>query len=124
MRLLERIEAWLLDEAPPKTAERTRPGAPVEILEALAEVMDPELGLDVVTLGLIRAAEVVEGEGRVDMTLTTPGCPVGPLLVAEVEERVRAMGLKPAVRLVFDPPWSPDDIAPHASGQPRRPGAH
>lgn len=124
MRFWNRLEAWLLDEEPPKTTERTTPGEPVELVEALAEVMDPELGLDVVTLGLIRASEVVGDEGRVDMTLTTPGCPVGPLLVAEVEERVRAMGLKPAVRLVFDPPWSPDDIAPQASGQPRRPGAH
>jgi metal-sulfur cluster biosynthetic enzyme len=80
------------------------------VLEALRDVIDPELGLDVVALGLVYA---VEGDGprvRVDLTMTTAACPLGEQLAAEAEERVRAVpGVCEAeVRLVWDPPWGPE----------------
>ncbi len=98
-------------------------------LGRLRTVMDPEMGIDLVSMGLIRELSLVplaepalEGEGRssihVKMTLTTRGCPVGPLLVKQVEQTLVDAGfVAPAVELVWDPPWSPDEIDPAARGR-------
>ncbi len=79
------------------------------IWEALTRVHDPELHADVVNLGLVYGVEVKDGEARVRLTFTSPGCPYGPYLAHLVREAVRAV---PGVRaeqleLVFEPPWSP-----------------
>ena len=80
---------------------------------ALAEVIDPELGLDIVELGLVYDVEVTAQCVTVDMTLTTPGCPVSELLPAEAREAlVRALpDHQIDVRVVWDPPWTPDHIS-------------
>lgn len=82
------------------------------VTAALRTVLDPELGIDVLDLGLvydIRVGDRVE----IDMTLTTPGCPVAEQLPAEVGIAVRAAvaGRDVVVRVVWDPPWTPERIA-------------
>jgi metal-sulfur cluster biosynthetic enzyme len=80
---------------------------------ALAEVVDPELGLDIVEMGLVYDVRVAGGRVEVDMTLTTPGCPVSELLPAEATEALqRALPeLEVVVQLVWDPPWTPDHLS-------------
>jgi metal-sulfur cluster biosynthetic enzyme len=82
---------------------------------ALHEVHDPETGINLVDLGLIYAA-VWDAGGvvRVTMTLTTPACPVGGMMVEGVERRLaRLPGVTSvAVDVTFDPPWTPERITP------------
>jgi metal-sulfur cluster biosynthetic enzyme len=80
------------------------------VWRALSGVIDPELGLDIVTLGLVYDVRLTDGAVVVEMTLTTPGCPASESLsamaqysVAQCDERARDV----EVRLVWDPPWSP-----------------
>ncbi|MGM0575500.1 MAG: metal-sulfur cluster assembly factor [Myxococcota bacterium] len=76
---------------------------------ALREVIDPEVGLDVWTMGLIYAVTGEAGKLTVEMTLTTPGCPMSSYLTGEVKaalERLEGV-CEVDVRLVFDPPWHP-----------------
>lgn len=84
------------------------------VLDALRFVVDPELGLDVVAMGLVYDVRVVGAAVEVDMTLTTPGCPVSESLPLEAAEAVRA-ALPEAevdVRLVWEPPWTPERLSP------------
>ena len=86
-----------------------------EVWEALKKVNDPELGFSVVDLGLIYEVKVEEGRKvYVKMTLTTPGCPIGYMIVWLVENQIRSLeGVeKVKVELTFDPPWSLDRISP------------
>lgn len=115
MSLLERLKSWIGPETPPHERPSAREGPPAdrdELLDALRLVIDPELGIDIVSMGLVRRITIEGALARVEMTLTTPGCPVGPMLVSEVEETVRRCGLEPDLTLSFDPPWSPADISP------------
>jgi metal-sulfur cluster biosynthetic enzyme len=87
-----------------------------EVRDALVEVMDPELNLGILDLGLVYDV-AVEGEGgehvTVTMTLTSPMCPVGPMFKKSVEDRVLAVeGVKTAtVEITFTPPWDPRTMA-------------
>ena len=87
-----------------------------EIEEALTNVIDPELGLDFVELGLIYEIESNEGEVYVTYTLTTPGCPIGPQVAEQIEEFVGEMeGVEKVYpRMVFDPAWTPDMMSEDA----------
>ena len=90
-------------------------GAYNRVLDALYEVYDPELGVNVVDLGLVYAVEIEEEGQRVTvkMTLTTPGCPLHDSLTAAVDEAVRSAGLEVeevAVELVWEPRWTPNFI--------------
>jgi len=80
----------------------------------LRTVYDPEIPVDIYELGLVYAVKV-EGDGEVaiDMTLTSPMCPVAGSLPAEVEQKVAAVDgvTKAAVTLVWDPPWSPERMS-------------
>jgi len=87
------------------------------VREALKSVIDPELGLSVVDLGLIYRLEVKEDNiVEVDMTLTFPGCPLAARIVADVERTILSVpGVKDAiVNLVFDPPWTPAMLSDEA----------
>lgn len=91
-----------------------------QILEALRSVEDPEAGMSIVDLGLVYAVERTEHGVRVDMTLTSPSCPMGPYLVDEVIAAVR--GAVPGtpdvqVELVWDPPWTPERMSEEARGR-------
>lgn len=78
------------------------------VLEALRGVLDPEIGINVVDLGLIYDVAVEEGGVRVCMTMTTPACPLGPMMqndaVAAIREALPNLG-NVAVDIVWDPPW-------------------
>ncbi len=88
-----------------------------EVNDALREVIDPELGLDFVELGLIYGIEIeATGEIRVTYTLTTPGCPIGPQVEEQIREFVGEIEGVTAVEpeLVFTPPWSPERMSEDA----------
>lgn len=80
------------------------------ILEALKQVYDPEIPVDVVNLGLVYEAGIEGGIVRIRMTTTSPGCPVGDYLAQEVARIVGKLEGVEQVRVefVWDPPWSPE----------------
>ena len=87
---------------------------PEEIKEALRPVQDPEIRLGVVDLGLIYDINVEpDGKVQIKMTLTTPACPYGEMLVTQVHKEVARMeGVTDVeVILVWDPPWNPETMA-------------
>ena len=80
------------------------------VRDALATVEDPEAGMNIVDLGLVYAVEVSERGIAVDMTMTTPACPVADMLVAQAGDaiaRIAPPGTPVDVRLVWDPIWNP-----------------
>jgi metal-sulfur cluster biosynthetic enzyme len=82
-----------------------------DVREALENVIDPELGLDFVELGLIYDIEIDDAaEVTVTFTLTTPGCPIGPQVSEQMEEFVGDLPgvMKVHPKLVFTPPWTPE----------------
>ena len=88
-----------------------------EVYEALEEVIDPELGLDFVSLGLVYDVEIEkEGEVFVTFTLTTPACPIGPQVSQQMKEFVGDLEGVSAVhpKMVFDPSWSPEMMSEDA----------
>jgi metal-sulfur cluster biosynthetic enzyme len=87
-----------------------------DVMDALSNVIDPELGLDFVELGLIYGVEVSAGDVVVTFTLTTPGCPIGPQVNEQIEEFVGELeGVKTvASEMVFTPPWSPEKMSEDA----------
>ena len=90
------------------------------IIEVLRGIYDPEIPVDIYELGLVYGVEVSDsGDVRVEMTLTTPACPVAGSLPPQVEAEVRAVaGVKSVqVDLVWDPPWSMDNMSEAAKLQ-------
>jgi metal-sulfur cluster biosynthetic enzyme len=87
-----------------------------DVLEALEEVIDPELGLDFVSLGLVYDVEIEDSEVYVTFTLTTPACPIGPQVSEQMKEFVGDISGVSAVhpKMVFDPPWSPEMMSEDA----------
>jgi metal-sulfur cluster biosynthetic enzyme len=81
-----------------------------EVEEALTNVIDPELGLDFVELGLIYEIEVDGPSVHVTFTLTSPGCPIGPQVSEQIEEFVSELEGVESVdsAMVFTPPWTPE----------------
>ena len=86
------------------------------VLDALREVIDPELGYNIVDIGLIYGLEVEDNLIKVTMTMTTPGCPAQDYIMSGVKERgQRIPGVRDVnVHLVWDPPWSPQKMTPIA----------
>ncbi len=86
------------------------------VINALKDIFDPEIPVNIYDLGLIYNVEIDEGHVVVTMTLTTPHCPVAESMPAEVELRVGAVpGVGDAeVNLVWDPPWSPQNMSDEA----------
>jgi FeS assembly SUF system protein len=86
------------------------------VIEALKEIYDPEIPVNIYDLGLIYGVEINGGHALVTMTLTTPHCPVAESMPGEVELRVGAVpGIGDAeVNLVWDPPWGPDKMTDEA----------
>ncbi len=82
-----------------------------QVIEALKNVADPELHIDVWTLEIIYEINIKENDDvYIKMTFTTPFCPYGPALVRDVENKIKAAGGKEVqVEVVFEPPWKPSD---------------
>lgn len=87
-----------------------------DVLDALSNVIDPELGLDFVELGLIYGVEVDGGDVEVTFTLTTPACPIGPHVTEQMEEVVGELEGVESVecKMVFTPAWSPEKMTEDA----------
>jgi metal-sulfur cluster biosynthetic enzyme len=84
------------------------------VWDALKKVLDPEIQVSIVDLGLIYDVSVNDAKVSVKMTLTTPGCPMSRFIARQAQEAVSALeGVEDAeVELVWDPPWTPDRITP------------
>ena len=87
-----------------------------DVNDALTNVIDPELGLDFVELGLIYEVEVDGGEVHVTFTLTSPGCPIGPQVTDQIKEYVGELdGVQDVdATMTFSPPWTPDMMSEDA----------
>jgi metal-sulfur cluster biosynthetic enzyme len=89
----------------------------LEVREALRSVEDPEAGMNIVDLGLVYTIVAEPGSVRVELTMTSPACPVGPYLVDEAAAAIRmlaAEGTEVRVDLVWEPPWTPERMSPQA----------
>lgn len=111
--------AGFLAQKPATGGTAHEPGGAVYegVIEALKEIYDPEIPVNIYDLGLIYGVEVTEeGQAVVTMTLTTPHCPVAESMPGEVELRVCAVpGVAFAdVNLVWDPPWDPQKMSDDA----------
>ncbi len=111
------LEGFLKEQ--PKAASPAEPGGALyeAVIEALKDIYDPEIPVNIYDLGLIYGVEATEdGDVAVTMTLTTPHCPVAESMPGEVELRVGSVpGVRDAeVNLVWDPPWGPDKMTDEA----------
>jgi metal-sulfur cluster biosynthetic enzyme len=102
-----------LDASPPPAAPA--PSVPVdevEVWQALSLVIDPEIGLDIVTVGLVYEVECIENAVRVTFTLTTPGCPMEDVITRGIEQAVLGVaGVEQVLpSLVWEPRWHPGMI--------------
>jgi metal-sulfur cluster biosynthetic enzyme len=98
-------------ESEPETGEALTED---QVRLALRRVKDPEIGLNIVDLGLVYDVTLDGADVNVDMSLTSPGCPAGPQILHEAEEQLRNLpgvgGVN--VNLVWSPPWTPERIEP------------
>ena len=87
-----------------------------DVVEALHQVEDPELGMDIVELGLLYDVEVQGAKVKVIHSLTSMGCPAGPLIQQDIERVVQDIPDVEAVdtELTFDPPWTPERMSDDA----------
>ncbi len=84
------------------------------VREALRQVEDPEAGMNIVDLGLVYLIEVAPEAVHVDMTMTTAACPMTDMIVDQARDAIAALvpaGTTVDVRLVWDPPWTPDKMS-------------
>lgn len=102
--------------APPPTPATLTEEA---VRAALSQVLDPEIGINIVDLGLIYGLAVSPERIAVTMTLTTPTCPMGDLLLDEVEAALErlAPGVEIDLEVVWEPPWSAEKMSPEARQQ-------
>ena len=85
-----------------------------EVIEAIKPITDPEINISLVELGLVYNVEVEPENNKalVEMTLTSPGCPVGPQILAAVKKAVQDTGYEGVeVKLVWEPKWDPNTMA-------------
>ncbi|MBS1880409.1 MAG: metal-sulfur cluster assembly factor [Actinobacteria bacterium] len=98
------------DPAPAPPESHSEKATEEDVYEALEEVIDPELGLDFVSLGLVYDVVIENEEVFVTFTLTTPACPIGPQVSEQMREFVGDLPGVSAVhpKMVFDPAWTPE----------------
>ena len=84
-----------------------------QIREKLREVVDPEINLNIIDLGLVYDIQYDKGDVLITMTLTSPGCPLGPIIRGEAYAKLKELpGVKDVdVQIVWDPPWDPRTMA-------------
>ena len=91
-----------------------------DVRQALRSVEDPEAGMSVLDLGLVYGIELGAGKVRVDLTMTSPACPATDYIVDEAAAAIRAVadeGTDVEVRLVWDPPWTPERMSAEAQSR-------
>ncbi len=89
-----------------------------QVIEVLKQIEDPEIHVDVWTLELIYKLEVKNGNVKILMTYTTPACPYGPALLAEIRQQIKKLkGVKSVkIDVTFEPQWKPSDDLKAAMG--------
>ena len=95
----------------------SRVPAEEEIRAALRSVDDPEVGVNIVDLGLVYRIEVSPERVRIELTMTSPACPLGDLVIDGSRQAVGAIlpkGMDVEIELVWDPPWTPDRMSEDA----------
>ena len=112
--------------------ETTQPGTPIglarllgvensqqQVVDRLRTVIDPELGIDIVSLGLVYGAQVLDGMAHILMTTTTPTCPIGSYLTDAIRRAVLDLPgiLGVDVELTHNPPWTPERMSDEAKVQ-------
>jgi metal-sulfur cluster biosynthetic enzyme len=106
------------NETPAAAATGSNGGGLTEerVLEALRNVYDPELGINIVDLGLVYAVQVRDGAVHIEYTLTTMGCPIGPLIEQQIQQLLATVDGVDAVdaEMVLRPPWSPEMMSEEA----------
>ncbi len=88
-----------------------------EVRTALRRVVDPEVGMNIVDLGLVYDVIITDNKLQVDLTMTTPACPMGEMILDDARKALKALvseGVEIELNLVWDPPWSPDMMTEHA----------
>jgi metal-sulfur cluster biosynthetic enzyme len=87
-----------------------------KVMEVLKNVIDPEIGINIVDLGFIYGVDIKGKEIHVRMTLTTPGCPMHSMFVHEVKQSLESAfdDAEVEIEMVFDPPWTPDRMSNEA----------
>lgn len=91
----------------------------IELIEALKQVIDPELMVNIVDLGLVYAVNQEGDQVSVEMTLTSPACPAGPQIIQQAKmalERLEDVQ-EATIRLTMSPPWTPDRMTDDAKDQ-------
>jgi metal-sulfur cluster biosynthetic enzyme len=91
-----------------------------DVIEGLKNVYDPEIGINIVDLGLVYETDIADnGDVLVTMTLTSLGCPLGPVIMQEVNNALRDLpGIgETDVKLVWSPPWSPENMTEDAKDE-------
>ena len=81
-----------------------------QVRDILRQVIDPEVGRDIVSLGLVYRVEVAPGSLVIEMTMTSPACPMGEMIMEDVDAalaKVLPATIEPDIRLVWEPPWNP-----------------
>jgi len=84
------------------------------VLEKLSQVLDPEIAISIVDLGLIYDVKIKKNKIIVIMTLTTVGCPLFDIIEQDIKDKIKELGFKEKdiqIKLVFDPPWSIDRMS-------------
>jgi metal-sulfur cluster biosynthetic enzyme len=86
------------------------------VMEALRNVHDPELGINIVDLGLVYDVDIEGDTVHINYTLTTMGCPIGPLIETQIEEMIEPIeGIdKVDAEMVMTPPWTPEKMSEEA----------
>lgn len=114
-------QAYIVHQEANTMAEATEATALTKeaVMEALRDVYDPEIPVNVVDLGLIYGCEVKDGTVNVQMTLTFAGCGMGPYIAQQAEWRIAEMDEVEDVHveMVYEPAWSPDLITPEGKAQ-------
>ena len=88
------------------------------VREALSRVVDPEAGVNIVDLGLVYGIEIADGRIHVRMTMTTPACPMGDMILDDAHRAIQDVAPDATIELelVWDPPWTPERMSENARG--------
>ncbi len=84
-----------------------------QVIDVLKTVFDPEIPVNIWDLGLVYTLETAGNDVAITMTLTAPGCPVGPMIATEIENKLQSIGAgSVSVEFVWSPPWSTEKVTP------------
>jgi metal-sulfur cluster biosynthetic enzyme len=89
-----------------------------QVIDALRTIYDPEIPVNIWDLGLIYELDQTHQDVKIKMTLTAMGCPIGPMIAGEIENKLQAIGVESVrVDFVWSPPWTPERLSPDGREQ-------